>query len=172
MNQTRGILFLADSMNADRASQRQIQYTDSITLIFNENERYLSLAQAALWRMRQKHGWVCVAAEGKYACVALALAAQLPVDRLVLRESSLFAQRKARLPKDLLRLESYARRNLSLVVSEILLIGTQESEVRGMLRGRIRGRTCALPDPGGWEVCGDLLRAPWEQVSRKNLLIP
>lgn len=171
MNQARGILFLADPMNADSAIQKKSQSTNSMTLIFDENGRYLSLAQTALWRIRRRFEWVCVAAEGRAACIGIALAAQLPVDRLVLAGSSLFAPGRARLSRELARLEGYARRNLALVISELLLIGAEAGEVRGFARGRSRGRLCVLEgDAGGWDPA--LLTASWERLCRNNLLIP
>lgn len=168
MDQSRGILFLADPLSAQSAAQRKSEYTNSMTLIFDENGRYLSHAQTALWRMRQRFGWVCVAAEGEAACIAVALAAQLPVDRLALTDSMLFMPRQRGTNRELSRLRAYARRNLSLVVSEILLFACREAEAKGFLRGRARERICVLEgdaDPG-------LLAAPWEQACRNNLLIP
>ena len=164
MDQARGILFLADPMNAEAAIQKQNKATNSITLIFDENGRYLSLAQTALWRLRQRFEWVCVAAEGRATCIAIALAAQLPVDRLALAGSGLFARRRGRQPRELMRLEGYARRNLALVVSEILLIGAEDAEVRGFIRGRSRGRICIL-EGKGWEDCRDFLTAAWDRLS-------
>jgi len=171
MDRSRGILFLSGPLNGVSATQKLNRNTNSMTLIFDENGRYLSLAQEALWRVRQRYEWVCVAAEGSYACVAVALAAQLPVDRLALTGSELFLSRKDGLPREIARLESYARRNLSLVVSEILLIGAQDAEVRGFLWGRNRGRLCAL-DGNDRKDRQVLLTANWDQVCRNNLLIP
>lgn len=170
MEQTRGILFLADPLRAQSAAQMENRITNSMTLIFDENGHYLSLAQTALWKMCRRYSWVCVAAEGKAGCVGVALAAQLMVDRLVLIQSSLFMPRQRGMPRELARLEAYARRNLSLAVSEILLIDCCENEARGFLRGRGRGRMCALESKG--KVDQNLLTAPWEQASRNNLLIP
>lgn len=171
MDRNRGVLFLADPMNGNSAAQMKSEYTNSITLIFDENGRYLSLAQEALWQIRQRVSWVCVVAEGQAACIAVALAAQLPVERLVLRGNGLFFLHRNDLPRELARLVIYARRNLSLVVSEIMLIGAGKAEVRGFLRGRNRGKICALEEDKE-EESRDLLTAPWEQVCRNNLLIP
>lgn len=173
MDRTRGILFLADPLKTDSALQRQNQITNSMTLIFDENGRYLSLAQTALWRLRQRCGWICVAAEGDAACIAVALAAQLPVERLALVEGSLFLPRRRDMPRELTRLQAYARRNLSLVISEILLIGAQEAETRGFLRGHARGPVCVLEGvENSREDCQNILAAPWDEVCRNNLLIP
>ena len=167
MDQSRGILYLADPLNAGTAIQKKNQAANSITLIFNENGHYLSLGQTALWRLRQRFEWICVSAEGSAACIAIALAAQLPVDRLVLTGSSLFVRRKIRMPRELVRLEGFARRNLALVVSEILLVGEEKAEIRGFTRGRNHGKLCILA-----EGDRDLLTAPWETLSRNSLLIP
>lgn len=173
MEQNRGILFLADPMKAESAAQTKREYTNSMTLIFDENGRYLSLAQAALWRMRQKYSWVCVAAEGSAASIAAALAAQLPVDRLALAESGLFLPAREKLPRELARLHAYAHRNLSLVVSEILLIGAQEAEVRGFVKSCVHARICALETKKiPWKSCQNILAEPWERVVQNNLRIP
>lgn len=169
MEQSRGILLLKDPLHAGAMLQRQSEYTNSMTLIFNENGRYLSLAQTALWHMRKRFDWVCVAAEGSAACIAVALAAQLPVDRLVLTEGSMSMTRKKGIPRELLRLERYARRNFSLVISELLLLNCREEEIKNFLQGRRKGKVCALEcreyNPE-WFIC------PWEQLGRNNLLIP
>ncbi|MBP3410847.1 MAG: hypothetical protein J6M10_07610 [Clostridia bacterium] len=173
MEQNRGILFLADPLKAGSAAQTKSEYTNSMTLIFDENGRYLSHAQAALWRMRQKYGWVCVAAEGNAACIAAALAVQLPVDRLALAGSGLFLPGAKRLPRELARLNAYARRNLSLVVSQILLIGAQEVEVRGFVKSCVHACICALEaEQTPWKNCQNILAAPWEGVAQNNLRIP
>lgn len=173
MEQNRGVLFLADPLKAESAARMKSEYANSMTLIFDENGRYLSLAQAALWRMRQRYGWVCVAAEGNAACIAAALAAQLPVDRLALAGSGLFLPGTKSLPRELARLNAYARRNLSLVVSEILLIGAQNGEVRGFIKSCVHARICTLEaQESSWESCQNILAAPWEQVVQNNLRIP
>lgn len=77
------------------------------------------------------------------------------------------------MPRELARLEAYARRNLSLVVSEILLLGCRESEVKAFLYHCRNGKTCVLAEDGKCRESGEnLLVAPWERVCRKNLLIP
>lgn len=173
MEQNRGILFLADPLREKAAPQTQMKYANLMTLVFDENERYLSLAQAALWRIRQKSEWVCVAAEGKAACIALALAAQLPVDRLALADSDVFSGRRRGVPREIARLEAYARRNFSLVVSEILLIGAREAEARRMLHAWNRDKVCVVAgDALDWKKQWTLLTAPWDVLSQKNLLIP
>ena len=194
MNQMRGVLFLADPRMPAAPLQKHIANTTVKTLTFDEGGRYLSLAQAALWRMRLNCTWVCVAAEGGAAAVALALAAQLPVDRLALMGSGIFiagakssgparggrACRKsdfAVLPREeaasreLMRLKRYARRNLALVVSEMMLVNAPEEEIRGLMWGMGRRKVCAL-ECGGWDGCLSLLAAPWSRVCEKNLLIP
>lgn len=173
MEQNRGILFLADPLKSESAAQRKTEYTNSMTLIFDENGRYLSLAQTALWRMRQRYGWVCVAAEGSAVCIAAALAAQLPVDRLALAKGGLFLPGAKDLPRELMRLNAYARRNLSLVVSEILLIGAQNAELRGFQKSCVHARICAIEkDETSWKSCQNILAAPWERVVQNNLRIP
>ena len=154
MEQKRDILVLADPLRRqDPFSQMQIQST---TLVFHENERYLSQAQSALQRQRRRADWLCVAAAGAAVGIALALAAQLPVERLVLWMD---ADKPVR-SRELLRLDAFARRNLSLVISEILLIGAADMEVRRLVRGlgRSRGVRCVSPS----EISARDFIAPWD----------
>ncbi len=167
MQQNCGILFLADPLRG----VAHTYWRDSplvSTLIFHENERYLSQAQAALWELRKRCGWVCVAAAGSSASIAVALGAQLPVDRLALMGSCLFDVKKQELPRQLARLRRFARHNLSLVVSEIVLIGASASEISGFVPSLHRRLLCAL------DSLSDPLElaAPWDALNEKNLLNP
>lgn len=164
MNQTRGILCLNDA--PFRAAQK---YTNlAQRLIFMENEPLLSQAQTALWQLRRCCEWVCVAAEGGEALAALALAAQLPVDRLALKGAWLNRPQRSR---ETARLRRYALRNLPLVISDVLLIGAPEEEIKTILRGRRHGGLCAL-EAQDWSQCAQLLTAPWDCATENNLLIP
>ena len=175
MEETRGVLFLADPLRAVALPQRQLK-NPCTALIFDENERLLPQAQEALWEMRRRCGWVCVAASGAAVGAATALAAQLPVDRLALADSALFAGRGERLPRELSRLKRFARRNLALVTSELLLVNAAPGEIASFARILGPGRLCALetgaPPERPWERCAALLCAPWSVVNENNLLIP
>ena len=87
-------------------------------------EGLLDAAQEGL-RQARGTGGVCIAAEGEMWAAALALAAQLPVERIVLiapedRAISMRDERSRRLQ----RLKSYTRRNLFFCISSILLLET------------------------------------------------
>lgn len=163
MNERRGILHLAEPLES-RPVRLQEEQNCKITLIFDENERYLSQAQHALWELRKKCPWICVSARGSAAFIALSLAAQLPVDRLALADFS-FAE--ACRSRELARLKVFARRNLSLVASEIALCGIGEEDLRKLMRGLGRYKLCLLEN---WEQ--NMLLAPWERLCENNLLIP
>lgn len=172
MEQKRGVLFLNDPLDAGSMQRIQTDDAASATLVFEESGCYLARAQAELWRLRQSCDWICVAAKGRAAAIAAALAAQLPTDRLAMIEGKLFSPERMRMPRELMRLEAYARRNLSLVISEILLVGASEGEIKGLLRGLRRPRLCALEYDGADQTdWRELLTAEWEQVCRNNLLI-
>lgn len=150
----RGILLLADPLRrGSRFSQMQMQCT---TLVFDESERYLSQAQAALHRARKEWEWICVAASGAAVGIAFALAAQLPVDRLALWLDDTPQLR----PRQILRLDAYARRNLALVVSEILLIEAREDAARRLARGLGRSYGIRCMDSAGMSAAE--LTAPWK----------
>lgn len=167
MEQNRAVLFLTDPLHGPRHFQDRGDLPVS-TLIFHENERYLSQAQHALWELRNRSPWVCVAAAGAAASIGVALAAQLPVDRLALADSQIFAPMEERLPRQLARLRRFARRNLSLVVAEIVLTRVEPAEIAGFLPNLHRRRLCVLDAPGSFAG----LTAPWAALNEKNLLNP
>ena len=175
MEQRRGILFLADPLCAAALPQQHTENPEE-RLIFSENEPLLPQAQEALWRVRRRCGWVCVAASGGAVGVALALAAQLPVDRVALAGGRLLAPDAVPRPRSLARIDRYARRNLALVASEVLILDADAEEIAGFARLFARRQLCALetgaPRESPWQRCAPLLCAPWEAVNEKNLLIP
>ena len=160
MEETRGVLYLGMQPGAAVRGAWKC-----VTLA--EGEHWLPQAQAALWELRKRCAWVCVAADRRGAGVAAALAAQLPVDRLALAGSCLFDRSGPRPRGQAARLERFARHNLALVISEVLLIGASDREIRGFASQMGRRGICAL------EACGEnFLTASWEEVNENNLLIP
>ena len=165
MEEKRGVLYL-DAPFGVRPAQRDAG-CESASVAFGEGERWLIQAQAALWELRKRCGWICVAADRGGAGAAAALAAQLPVERIALTDSRLFDRSGPRLQGQAARLERFARRNLALVISEVLLIGATDREIRGFASLMGRRRVCAL------EACAEnFLTASWEEVNENNLLIP
>lgn len=159
MQQKRGVLCLNDAPFC--ALKQEIQTVQR--LVFDENEPLLPQAQQALWQLRCKCDWVCIAAEGEAALVALALAAQLPVERLALMG------RWRSCSKKMARFRAYALRNLPLVIANVLLIAAGDEEIAALLRGRRHGELCVLAAQR-WQDCANLLTAPWSAVLEKNLL--
>lgn len=163
MDQLRGVLFLSDPLRADlrgRNIERMLRSADDVgrrllSVAFPEVEKCLPHAQAALWELRQRCSWVCVAAERGCAGVAMALAEQLPVDRVALLGGTPFAP----LPeggtpsrrRELKRLDAFARRNLALLVAELLLVDVPEDEMRRLACGlgrNVRLRAQQMADWG------------------------
>ena len=164
MEESRGVLYLDVPPGKDAA---RCGNWESVSLTLDDGESWLPRAQSALWELRRRCGWICVAADRSGAGAAAALAAQLPVDRLALTDSRLFDRSGPRLRGQAARLERFARRNLALVVSEVLLIGASDREIRGFASLMGRHRVCAL------ESCGEnFLTASWGEVNENNLLIP
>ena len=165
MEEKRGVLYLEASPGThDTLRDARME---SASLVFGEGEGWLSQAQTALWELRKRCAWICVAAGRGGAGAAAALAAQLPVDRLALAGSQLFDRSGPRLQGQAARLERFARRNLALVISEVMLIGATDREIQGFISLFGRRRVCAL------EACGEnFLTASWAQVNENNLLIP
>ena len=165
MEEKRGVLYLEAAPGA-RAARRD-GAVETVALAFGEGERWLTQAQTALWELRKRCGWICVAADRVGAGAAAALAAQLPVERIALTDSRLFDRSGPRLRGQAARLERFARRNLALVISEVLLVGATDREIQGFASLLGRRRVCAL------EACAEnFLTASWAEVYENNLLIP
>lgn len=162
MDQLRGVLFLSDPLRAGargRNIERMLRSADDVgrrllSVAFPEVEKCLPHAQAALWELRQRCGWVCVAAERGCAGVALSLAEQLPVDRVALIGGTPFSPLPeggtAARRRELKRLDAFARRNLALLVAELLLVDVPEEETRRMACGLGRNVRLRAQDDADW----------------------
>lgn len=161
MDQSRGVLLLRDPLRTGaqgriiermkRSASERDAGRNLFQIDFLDGERCLPHAQAALWELRRRCGWVCVAAERGCAGVALALAEQLPVDRVALLGGTPFSplpEGGSRLRRrELRRMDAFARRNLALMVSELLLIDVSEDEMRRLACGL--GRNVPVRARGG-----------------------
>ena len=162
MDQLRGVLFLSDPLRAGargRNIERMLRSADDVgrrllSVAFPEVEKCLPHAQAALWELRRRCGWVCVAAERGCAGVALSLAEQLPVDRVALVGGTPFAPLpeggSAARRRELKRLDAFARRNLALLVAELLLVDVPEEETRRLACGLGRNVRLRAQDDADW----------------------
>ena len=162
MDQSRGVLFLSDPLRADlreRNIERMLRSADDVgrrllSVAFPEVEKCLPHAQAALWELRQRCGWVCVAAERGCAGVALSLAEQLPVDRVALIGGTPFSPLPeggtAARRRELKRLDAFAQRNLALLVAELLLVDVPEEETRRLACGLGRNVRLRAQDDADW----------------------
>ena len=162
MDQLRGVLFLSDPLRAGargRNIERMLRSADDVgrrllSVAFPEVEKCLPHAQAALWELRQRCGWVCVAAERGCAGVALSLAEQLPVDRVALIGGTPFSPLPeggtAARRRELKRLDAFARRNLALLVAEMLLVDVPADEVRRLACGLGRNVRLRAQDDADW----------------------
>ena len=165
MDQLRGVLFLSDPLRAGargRNIERMLRSADDVgrrllSVAFPEVEKCLPHAQAALWELRRRCGWVCVAAERGCAGVALSLAEQLPVDRVALVGGTPFAPLpeggSAARRRELKRLDAFARRNLALLVAELLLVDVPADEVRRLACGLGRNVRLRAQDDADWGCC-------------------
>lgn len=163
MDPVRGVLFLREAGEAAGFCGELPAGVRVAECVFDASSRRLPQAQTALWQLRRECDWVCVAARGACGCVAAALAAQLPVDRLVLAGNRLFAPVNDNWPRELRRLNAFARRNLSLITAQLVLVAPEGREVRRMLRCACNAQLCIA---GGDESCAQLLTAPWAGEDR------
>lgn len=138
--ENRGILLLCDPLTGGSSFTQT--HSNTKALVFQEGGRFLSQAQEALYRMRQRCGWVCVAASGGAVGLALSLAAQLMVDRLALWPEP----EEGKAPRELRRIKLHAQRNLWLIACEVLLVGP-EGEARSLARGLGRSSECRWVEP-------------------------
>ncbi|MDO5322814.1 MAG: hypothetical protein Q4G06_02270 [Clostridia bacterium] len=164
MDQSRGVLFLSDPLRAGAqgriiermqwSAAEQVAGHNLLWIDFPEVERCLPHAQAALWELRRRCGWVCVAAERGCAGVALSLAEQLPVDRLALIGGTPFSPLPeggtAARRRELRRMDGFARRNLALLVAELLLVGIKEDEMRRMACGLGKNVHVRIGEDADW----------------------
>ena len=177
MDQVRGVLFLCDPLRAGaqgRTIERMLRSAEDVgrrllSVTFQEAESCLPRAQAALWELKQRCGWACVAAERGCAGVALSLAEQLPVDRVALIGGTPFSPLpeggSAARRREMRRMDGFARRNLALLVAELLLIDVPEDEMRRLASGL--GRNVSLRALHG--AGPDSLVEAW-QITENNLL--
>ena len=162
MDQLRGVLFLSDPLRAGargRNIERMLRSADDVgrrllSVAFPEVEKCLPHAQAALWELKQRCGWVCVAAARGCAGVALSLAEQLPVDRVALIGGTPFSPLPeggtAARRRELKRLDGFARRNLALLVAELLLVDVPEEETRRLACGLGRNVRLRAQQTANW----------------------
>lgn len=113
-------------------------------------EGLLSSLQTLLQRARSECGTASILARGAGCAAALALAEQLPVERLALIEPTFRPCAPKVLAKPLGRIARYAARNLSLCVSDAL-IASREDQREAMRIARALSancRVCRLDIPG------------------------
>lgn len=146
MQNQMGWIFLPDPLSDGRrfgslSSQMQKEFENTETLIFDEDGRFLSRLRTALQGMRGRCRKVGVAAEGHVSGAAVSLAAQLPVDEILLMDSRIFTpgERKTKAQRQLARIAGFARRNLSLVVADAVLVDCAPAELRRLLRFLVNG---------------------------------
>ena len=163
MDQSRGVLFLRNPLDGagpeGKIEKQMLRSAGDVgrrllSVAFPEGGRCLPCAQAALWELKQRCGWVCVAAARGCAGVALSLAEQLPVDRVALIGGTPFSPLPeggtAARRRELKRLDAFARRNLALLVAELLLIGVPADEVRRLACGLGRNVRLRAQQTANW----------------------
>jgi len=171
MQNQKGWILLPDPFSEKRrfgslASQIQKEFENTQTLIFDEDGRFLEECRtadgkegrredrkppkgdgilpqlrAALQAMRGRCRQVGIAAEGSMCGAAASVAAQLPVDEILLFESRIFipGERKTKAQRRLARIAGFARRNLPLVVADAVLVDCAPVELRQLLRFLVNG---------------------------------
>lgn len=116
-----GCLLIGETMRM-RALRERLNESGVETFFAQQGADLLSSVQEGLYKARRPGG-VCIAAEGEMWAAALALAAQLSVERVALIEPT----DRCRSPRNdwerqIIRLKSFVRRNLFFCVSDVLLL--------------------------------------------------
>ena len=125
----------------------------------------LSSLQTKLSRLTGRCDWICVVAEGRLMAHGLVLAAQLPVDRLILVGDGLFMRDADRRQR---RLNAFALRNLPLITAEIIAAGMKEASLRRIagLQSFHSGGLMALADGAQlWQMGESFLTAPFHSLA-------
>ena len=168
----RGLLLLSDPQHAQmrpecwlaeaRKLNMEIQYDETAAC---KGPPLLSALQLKFQRLRRRCEWVCVMAEGDMAAHGLILAAQLPVDRLILLGGSVLRKRHA--DRRQRRLNAFARRNLSLITAEILAAGMDTRCLRRLsssLGYHCAGLICTEDAAELWQKRESFLTAPFDAL--------
>ena len=164
MDQGRGVLLLNNPLDSadvrERTIEQMLRSAENVgrrlfSVDFSEGEKCHPRAQDALRELRRRCGWVCVASGRGCAGVALFLAAQLPVDRVALLGGTPFsplpAGGTAARRRELRRMDALARRNLALLVAEILLVDVAEDEARRLICGLGRSGIVRAQRGADWD---------------------
>lgn len=116
-----GCLVIGETMHM-RALYEKLEECGVDMTAIGKSDHLLTEAQEALCTVRRAGG-VCIVAEGEMWPVALALAAQLIVDRIALiAPTDRLKKTRDNFEKQIERLKGYARRNLFFCVSEVLIL--------------------------------------------------
>ena len=116
-----GCLLIGETMRM-HALRERLNACGVHTVFAPRGENLLSCVQEGLCRARRPGG-AGIAAEGEMWAAALALSAQLSVERVVLFEpTDQFRNTKDEWEKQIVRLKGFARRNLFFCVSDVLVL--------------------------------------------------
>lgn len=120
----------------DRLDARGIE-----TVGLSQQDDLLCGAQEGL-RAARRSGGACIAAEGELWAAALALAAQLSVERIVLILPTDRRNPKNKWEEQIERLKGFARRNLFFCVSDVLVLELRGDERSDRRIDQICRRLC------------------------------
>lgn len=127
-----GCLLIGETIRM-RALRERLNACGVETVLAPRGGDLLSDVQEGLYQAR-KTGGACIAAEGEMWAAALALSAQLSVERVALIEpTDRFRNPKDDWEKQIVRLKGFARRNLFFCVSDVLMLEGADGWTRGRL---------------------------------------
>lgn len=127
-----GCLLIGETMRMQMLRER-LNACGVDTVFAPRGEDLLSCVQEGLYRARRPGG-AGIAAEGEMWAAALALSAQLSVDRVVLIEpTDQFRNPKNEWEKQVVRLKGFVRRNLFFCVSDVLMMESGTEKTKGWM---------------------------------------
>lgn len=134
-----GCLLIGETVRMNALGERL--NANGVETFFAQHSRdLLSSVQEGLYRARRPGG-VCIAAEGEMWAAALALAAQLSVERVVLIEpTDRFRMPRNDRERQIVRLKSFVRRNLFFCVSDILMLEKDVEQMNALCRRMYNAR--------------------------------
>lgn len=173
----RGLLLLSDphhaQMNPDRMrgeAQRLGLKVHCETAAEMHPPLFLSRCQLQFSRLRRHCDWVCVLAEGDAAACGMILAAQLPVDRLILLGDRPFCRRHPN--RRLRRINAFALRNLSLITAGIIAAGMDGRALRRLsasLGFQGEGLICLQDAAELWQKRESFLTEPFPSLAASSI---
>lgn len=172
-----GCLLMAENENSLPSLRRALARQDIFVRCLLSSENMLDCARQCLNELAGKSESVCIVSLGRWWVVALALSAQLRVDRLALLEIDATCIGETHVDdRQYCRLRGFVRRNLFFCVSDVLVLGRNPSMEKEVFSRMVNARVHIFPSDGGnhkdgfdrWNLTSDFLTGYWDHNRESN----